>query len=510
MTIVSRSSKLLCVLVCVGFAVLMLGTSHAAADALPNLGPASISLDQPAYTAHENQGSLAITINVTGDLSLVQHVGYGVKRQDAQPGIDFNPIANTYITLLPGQSSYTFNVPIIDAGLNGPPVHALAYLYSAWPGVLGANSNSDITILRDDPLQARSPVDPLGVAPAPVAASPGSAGSPAPAGSPGLVNGNPLAGAKFYVDPAAPAAQAAGRYAHSKPAWSRLLGRIAAQPAAHRFYMWNMGSNVVGQVTHYLQHTQVQQPGTTVMLSTYNLIHGPCGSTATPAVQARYDDFMRQVAQGIGNVHVVFFLELDSLIAAPCLNPGQLAIRDAELKYAVSVLEADPHVVVYLDGGAADAASAGRQASFLRGAGVDQTQGFFLNSTHFDWMTSELHYGQQISRLLGGAHFVINSAENGRGPLRPSNRVKHGNEVLCNPPGRGLGPLTVLDRVAQQTGYAAADGFLWFSNPGGSGGQCVPGAPPTGVFWPAYAVMLAKNSNAGVSGPSQALIRIGR
>jgi endoglucanase len=198
------------------------------------------------------------------------------------------------------------------------------------------------------------------------------------------------------------------------------------------------------------------------------------------------------------------------LITAPCLNKHQLAIREGELRYAVSVLEADPHTVVYLDGGAADANSARRQARYLRGSGAQQAQGFFLNSTHFDWTSAELHYGQQISRLLGGGHFIINTGENGRGPLRPKNLVKDGNEVLCNPPGRGLGPLTMADDVAQQTGYADADGFWWFSNPGGSGGQCVPGAPPAGAYWPAYAVMLVDNWVDRVDGPRYPLVRAAR
>ena len=88
----------------------------------------------------------------------------------------------------------------------------------------------------------------------------------------------------------------------------------------------------------------------------------------------------------------------------------------------------------------------------------------------------------------------------------PRNRVKNGNEVLCNPPGRGLGPLSVQNDVAQQTNYLDADGLLWFSNPGGSGGQCVPGAPPTGSYWPAYAVMLARNWVDQVNGPKFSLL----
>jgi len=480
----SRLFKLFFLLAGLGLALLLPAAGQAAVAHDGAAG--SVELDQPAYTAHENQGYLTITIERSGDLNSAEHVGYGVKRQDAQPGIDFDVVPNNYITMQPGQSTFTFNVRIIDQGITGTPVHALAYLYSAWPDSIGANNNSLVTILHDDPLEARIASNPLDV-PDPVAT-------------------NPLAGAKFYVDPNSGAAQAQAHYAHSNPAWSSLLGDIASEPDAHRFYMWNMGSNVSGQVTHYLEGTQVQEPGTTVMLSTYSLVHAQCGYTATPAMETRYDNFIQQVAQGIGDTHVVFFLELDSLITSPCLSHQQLAIRDAELKYAVSVLEADPHVIVYLDGGAADAIPAARQAALLRGAGVAQAQGFFLNSTHFDWTSREIHYGQEISKRLGGAHFVVNTGENGRGPLVPRSRVKSGNEVLCNPAGRGLGPLTLQNDVAQQTDYAATDGLLWFSNPGGSGGQCVPGAPPSGTYWPAYAVMLARNWVDTVSGPKFSLL----
>ena len=477
---------LLLALTCLGLLVLA-GSSRAAVAHDGGGAPGTVAFDQPSYVAHESQGVLTITIERTGDLSGLEHVGYGVKRQDAQPGIDFDAIANRYVIFQPGQSTLTLNVRIIDEGLNATPVHALAYLYGSYPDNRGANSNAPITILHDDPIEARVDANPLGVA--------------------NPVSGNPIAGTKFYVDPKSPAAQAEKTMASTSRAGANALSDIADEPAAHRFYMWNMGSTVEGQVAHYLEGTQLQQPGSTAMLSTYSLVHSKCGYTATPAMQARYDTFIQRVAAGIGNYHVVFFLELDSLITSPCLNHTQLAIRDAELKYAVSVLEADPHTVVYLDGGAADAVPARQQAQLLRGAGVAQSQGFFLNSTHFDWMTSELHYGQQISKMLGSAHFVINSGEAGRGPLVPKSRVKSGNEVLCNPAGRGLGPLTISNRIAQPTGYANADGFLWIGNPGGSGGACVPGAPPTGVYWPAYAVMLANNWVHTVSGPHFHLVR---
>lgn len=474
-------SAALCVLALLSTAGLLAFTGTAGAASLPS--PGNVSLDQPAYTAHENQGSLTITILRTGSVLQPEQVGYGVKQQDGRDGVDFTAIPNTYVTIPAGQQTYSFQVAILDSGMNGPPVHALAYLYGGYPAPVSGNTNSIVTILRDDPVQTRDPANPLQV-PSPVA-------------------GNPIAGAKLYVDPASPAAVSAASLQATNPTWANLLQVIADEPGARRFWMWNlMGTDIKGQVAHYLQNTQLQDPGSTVMLSSYNLVHGTCGSTATPAVQSEYQSYMDQIAQGIGNFHVIYFLELDSLITSPCLNPAQLQIRLAELRYAVAALEKDPHVVVYLDGGAADALPAARTAQLLRAADVAQAQGFFLNSTHFDWTRTELGYGQAISKLLGGAHFIINTGENGHGPLVPVNRVRNGNEVLCNPPGRGLGPLSVTNQIAQSTGYPGADGFLWFTNPGGSGGQCVPGAPPTGTFWPAYAVGLVNRRVATVTGPA--------
>src|SRR6202011_4694503 len=118
----------------------------------------------------------------------------------------------------------------------------------------------------------------------------------------------------------------------------------------------------------------------------------------------------------------------------------------------IDKLTQQPRVVVYLDAGAADALPAATMARMLRQAGVSKIQGFFLNATHFDWTSREIRYGRAISRMTGGKHFVVNTAVNGRGPLVPRNRVREGNEVLCNPPGRGLGPLPTW-----HTGYDKVD-----------------------------------------------------
>src|SRR5262249_30595430 len=97
----------------------------------------------------------------------------------------------------------------------------------------------------------------------------------------------------------------------------------------------------------------------------------------------------------------------------------------------------------------------------------------------------------------GGKHFLVDTGESGRGPLIPSSRVKYGNEDLCNPPGRGLGPVPTT-----KTGFKNVDAFVWIDNPGGStaktcpkGWPTVPGAPSSGTYWPAYAQMLVHNAD---------------
>ncbi|HWE11384.1 MAG TPA: glycoside hydrolase family 6 protein [Solirubrobacteraceae bacterium] len=321
----------------------------------------------------------------------------------------------------------------------------------------------------------------------------GSTGLPpaATGGTTAPTGGNPLSGLRFFVDPQTSSAKLASRY----PA----LSVIAREPGTARFGSFSFGANGVPDirtaVLRYLTRAAIQEPDTVPMLATYRVVDGHCGNWADPpGDQAAYHNFIGGLAQGIGSTRAVLFLEMDSLITTPCLSAQGLDVRMNELNDAINILTADcPGLVIYLDAGAADALPARSTASLLVHAGVAKIQGFFLNSTHFDWTAKEIAYGEQISRLIGGKHFVVNTAENGQGPLIPRNAAKEGNEVLCNPPGRGLGPLPTAS-----TGYPNVDAFAWISIPGNSGGRCVAGAPPAGAYWPAYALMLVHNANLSV------------
>ena len=171
--------------------------------------------------------------------------------------------------------------------------------------------------------------------------------------------------------------------------------------------------------------------------------HPDCGHYSDSAARERtYDRSVTNFARGIGDYRAIVFLEVDSLITVNCLSHHGVQVRLQELHDAFDALSLPTPASLSTPMPARPTRStAHRAARLLRRAGVSEIQGFFLNATHFDWTRKEIRYGEKISRMTGGKHFVVNTAMNGRGPVIPANRVDDGNENLCSPPGRGLGPL---------------------------------------------------------------------
>ncbi|HET9125374.1 MAG TPA: glycoside hydrolase family 6 protein, partial [Solirubrobacteraceae bacterium] len=299
------------------------------------------------------------------------------------------------------------------------------------------------------------------------------------------------------------AGQWAARYRTSKPAWSRAFNVLADTPGSGsmRFWMWNQPTaSIAATVEKWMADAQRSQPGTTVQLTMYNLVH----SRVLPSrIKSRYEAWITQFAEGLGNFRAVIYLEEDALITMPRISPAQRRVREAELAYAVQALERDPHVVVYLDAGASDTLITPKQyAQMLRASDVAQAQGFFVNSTHHEWLTTEMYFGQEISRYLHGAHFVVQSGSAGRGPHLNPHPMTQGVEDLCNPPGLGLGPNT------WDTGYKGVDGLLWFANVGFTANiQCHDGAPGLATFWPSYAYGIVKRRVRRITGPKVPLVR---
>lgn len=462
---------------CLVLGLLSAGLGSAASALAFNLDPLGFRLSSPVYTVHENEGAAVVTIQRI-DTTREAQIRYLTLPGSAVRGQDFRAV-RSMIDFQPGQATASFRVPIYDHHMPGLPRTVNIGIFGPSPVGMTSPHNAVLTIINDDPLSlVRDMLNPLGLPTAPPAS-------------------DPLRGASPYIDSNyGLAAVAARRWRRTHPRAAGMLDVIAREPEVHRFGNWVPRSEIGLKVSQYLEQAAIEQPGRVPEFATYWVVDSKrarphCGSYSDPPWRvAAYHQWIHNLAAGVSGYPAIMFLEMDSLITVGCLSHHGLQVRLQELHDAIDTLAKVPHLVVYLDAGAADALDAAAEARLLRGAGVSEIQGFFLNSTHFDWTLREIRYGEKISRMTGGKHFVVNTAENGRGPLVPRDRVHNGNEILCNPPGRGLGPLPTFN-----TGYRNVDAFAWIANPGKSGGPCRPGAPSTGFFWPQLALELVRNAD---------------
>ena len=277
----------------------------------------------------------------------------------------------------------------------------------------------------------------------------------------------------------------------------RLLEKIAREPQAMRISSFSQGGSPAGiySQTRKLFCTIMRaDPHSVPIVSTY-FLHPELGGCGTAAqINADRPTFESQVdamARAIGRRPVALFLELDFVGSSSCMvRSGGLHAWEALGRYVATTFEARPHTVVYLVGGYSDSNNAAYAARLLNAAGIRRIQGFFTNDTHIQWTSHELAYARAIAARTHGAHFVINTAQNGRGPLLNRHPVTEGVEDLCNPPRRGLGiPDTTSPGLDRHL-----DALAWITPPGNSSGSCN-GGPPSGSFWPARAEALAANAN---------------
>jgi endoglucanase len=302
------------------------------------------------------------------------------------------------------------------------------------------------------------------------------------------VPSNPLSGLQFYVDPASPAATQIRQWERAgRAADATVLRRIAEAPTA----LWVTGdpASVERQVRDRMAAAAEKEA--TPILVAYNIPGRDCGhySAGGAPDAATYRTWMANLVRGLGDGRAVIILEPDALphaVAGGCLSSAQTQERYALLREAIRTLRTKPRTIVYLDAGnpswLPDTAAV---ADALRRAGAREATGLALNVANFTTTDATVAYGRALSSALGGAGFVIDTSRNGRGPY-PEPQVD-GAPSWCNPPGRALGhPPTT------QTGLQGVDAFLWIKEPGASDGNCRPGEPAAGGWWPDYALELAR------------------
>jgi endoglucanase len=286
---------------------------------------------------------------------------------------------------------------------------------------------------------------------------------------------NPLAGAAFYVNPNS----AAMRAAQSANPPSPELTTIANTPTA--YWMDQASSPAVD--AKYI--ATAQAAGTTPILALYGIPHRDCGSYAAGGFGSAdaYRGWIDGVAAAIGPGPAAIILEPDALAMADCLSADQRQERFDLIHYAVDTLTRDPAAAVYIDAGHSRWASADVMADRLNQVGVSEARGFSLNTANFFTTDEETGYGDTISGLTNGKHYVIDTSRNGAGPVE-------GDPLYwCNPSGRALGtPPTTA------TTDGNVDAYLWVKRPGESDGSCGRGEPGAGHFVNQYAINLAQNA----------------
>jgi endoglucanase len=328
------------------------------------------------------------------------------------------------------------------------------------------------------PLSPLTPPSPT----APVSGAMKSIPPKTPAASSSRSTNYPLAGQQFYVNPGSITALNINASCSAYyPGSSGLIALLASKPQGVWFGNWDTNVEAAAAYTA----SQASSQGTVPIMVAYNIPIRDCGgysSGGAPSASA-YQTWITQFAQGIGRAKVVVILEPDAvsqLNLPGCLTRSEASQREGLLSYAVQQLKSlAPEASVYIDAGyGGDGLPAATIASQLDQAGVANAAGFSLNVSNYVSNGINTTYGQQISALIGGKHFVIDTSRNG---------LATANGVWCNPPNQGAGVLS--------EGFSSGtiDGYLWVQNPGVSDGACN-GETSAGVFDLLQACTLAHNA----------------
>ena len=286
----------------------------------------------------------------------------------------------------------------------------------------------------------------------------------------------PFSGAMFYIDPNSKARQTADAWRSTRPADAAQMDKVANSSWASWYNGWH--SDVRSAVNSRV--TTVTNAGALPVLVAYNIPQRDCGSYSAGGSESAeaYRAWIQAFADGIGSRRAVVILEPDALAGMGCLSATDQDRRVALLLHALRTLKAKGNVAVYLDAGHPKWLTTATAASRLQRAGIAEADGFALNVSNFHTTADNVRYGETLSALVGGKHFVIDTSRNGMGS----------NGEWCNPSGRALGA-----RATSATGHALVDALLWIKVPGESDGTCN-GGPNSGAWWPEYALGLAQRS----------------
>jgi endoglucanase len=295
----------------------------------------------------------------------------------------------------------------------------------------------------------------------------------------------PLAGATFYVNPYSVASShvhesCSAFFPDSPP---RAIAKIAAMAQGVWFGDWTPSNEIEESVEGVARAARTKHE--VPILVVYNMVHRDCGEYSKGGASdgATYRQWITHFAEGLGMTKAVVILEPDALsqLENPgCLTQPQRLERVDLIAGAVSAIKTkDRNVLIYIDAGHEGAVPVPEMARRLLRAGVDKAQGFALNTSYYSSTEANRTYGEQLSALVGGKHFVVDTGRNGKGGTA--------DHQWCNPKGQSLG----MPSQGYDSGHM--DAGLVVLNPGGSDGACN-GNPPAGTFSLELACRLVQNA----------------
>jgi endoglucanase len=273
----------------------------------------------------------------------------------------------------------------------------------------------------------------------------------------------------FYADPDSNAERQARKYENQgRTEAARLMHSMSRVPQA----FWLTGGTPK-QVRKAVDGTvdRATRAGAVPILVAYNVPGRDCGGFSAGGAR-HYKRGVEAFAKGIKGRRAIVIVEPDA-VAAGCVKLDH--VHDAVMR-----LSKLPNAAVYVDAGHSAWQPAKTIARRLKKVAIAKADGFALNVSNFRATDELTAFGTDLSNRLNGAHFVIDTSRNGQGPR---------GTRWCNPPGRGLGA-----QPTTEAGNALIDAFLWIKTPGESDGECGK-APKAGVWWPRYALGLARRAN---------------
>lgn len=284
---------------------------------------------------------------------------------------------------------------------------------------------------------------------------------------------NPLAGRKLYVDPNSTARRQAETLRRSKPQDAQLLLQIADRPVARWLGGWvNDVEKEVGNAV-----STITGSGALPVFVAYNIPNRDCGSYSAGGANGgdAYRKWIAAFAKGIRGRPSIVILEPDALPGMDCLNAAGQQARLTLIREAVRTLKQNG-ASVYVDAGHSSWRSPEVMAARLKQVDIEAADGFSLNVSNYLSNAANIAYGERLSRLVGGKHFLIDTSRNGAG----------NTTEWCNPRGQALGIAPTTN-----TGHPLVDAYLWIKQPGESDGTCR-GGPRAGAWWTEVALELSK------------------